>query len=410
MYSVRLRACRVHTALNPRSILAPMRHLLLLALLTLPCAAQSYSSELLFPLEHWHNHSSSVVELPNGDLLVCWFHGSGERTADDVLIQGERWNHATGKWTERFTMADTPGFPETNPVLFLDSHQRLFFLWPLIIAHQWETALMKYRISRDYQQPAGPPRWEFQDNIVLIPKNIAARTKAWVDSQGLVSGPRAEYAQRLLQHSQDEYFSRMGWFTRTHPLELPSGRILVPMYSDGFSFGIMAISDDGGYTWTGSEPIVAAGGVQPSVIRKNDGTLVAYLRDNGPPPKRAQISYSKDDGVTWTPAADTDIPNPGTSLEAVRLRNGHWILLHNDIERGRYSLAAAISDDEGATWKWKRHLDGRPDNAINSQFHYPSVIQAKDGAIHVTYSYFVPEGKSIKHARFTEDWVKAGDQ
>ena len=82
----------------------------------------------------------------------------------------------------------------------------------------------------------------------------------------------------------------MGWFTRTHPLELPSGRILVPMYSDGYSFGIMAISDDGGITWTASEPIVGAGCIQPSVVRKKDGTLVAYLRDNGPPPKRAHIS------------------------------------------------------------------------------------------------------------------------
>ena len=82
----------------------------------------------------------------------------------------------------------------------------------------------------------------------------------------------------------------MGWFTRTHPLELPSGRILVPMYSDGYSFGIMAISDDGGVTWTGSEPIVGLGGMQPSVVRRNDGTLVAYMRDNGPPPKRALVS------------------------------------------------------------------------------------------------------------------------
>ena len=35
--------------------------------------------------------------------------------------------------------------------------------------------------------------------------------------------------------------------------------------------------------------------------------------------------------------------------------------------------------------------------------------QTRDGAIHVTYSYFTPEGKSIKHARFNEDWVRAGD-
>ncbi|MHC4074033.1 MAG: exo-alpha-sialidase, partial [Planctomycetota bacterium] len=38
----------------------------------------------IFPLQGKHVHSSSIVECPNGDLLACWFHGSGERTADDV--------------------------------------------------------------------------------------------------------------------------------------------------------------------------------------------------------------------------------------------------------------------------------------------------------------------------------------
>src|SRR5215472_15537888 len=128
----------------------------LLCALSCAAAAPEYSGELIFPQEKWHNHSSSIVELPNGDLLVCWFHGSGERTADDVLIQGARWNRSTGKWTERFTMADAPGFPETNPVLFLDSRQRLFFFWPLIIAHKWETALMKYRISERLSTAFGP--------------------------------------------------------------------------------------------------------------------------------------------------------------------------------------------------------------------------------------------------------------
>jgi predicted neuraminidase len=48
------------------------------------------TSELVFPLEHWHNHASMIVEAPNGDLLVDWFHGSGERTADDVVVRGAR--------------------------------------------------------------------------------------------------------------------------------------------------------------------------------------------------------------------------------------------------------------------------------------------------------------------------------
>ena len=381
----------------------------LLLAATLHAAAPEYSSELLFPLEKWHNHSSSVVDLPNGDLLTVWFHGSGERTADDVLIRGARWNHTTKKWSEPFVMADTPGFPETNPVLFLDSQKKLFFLWPVILAHQWETALMKYRISSDYQQESGPPKWEFQDNILLMPKNIVEKTEALVAPLLGMGGKRGDHAKSLVTHAKDLYFSRMGWFTRTHPLELPSGRILVPMYSDGYSYGIMAISDDRGITWTASEPLVGEGGIQPSVVRKNDGTLVAFMRDNGPAPKRALVSYSKDDGVSWTQAVDSELLNPGTSLENIRLANGHWLVVYNDLEDKRHSLVAAISDDEGKTWKWRRHLDGKPTEVVNRQYHYPSVIQAKDGAIHVTYSFFVPDGKSIKHVRMNEDWVKAGD-
>ena len=385
---------------------------LILALLLLPIcagAAPQYSGELIFPQERWHNHSSAIVELPEGDLLVCWYHGSGERTADDVIVEGSRWSKSTGKWSPRFTLADTPAFPDTNPTMFVDSRGRLFLLWAVIIANQWETALMKYRISTDYAQADKPPRWEFQDNILLIPKNMEARTKQALGEDAAGAGPLAARARRLIERAGDKYFSRMGWFGRTHPLELASGRILVPLYSDGYSFGLMAISDDRGYTWSASEPIVGYGSIQPSVVQKKDGSLVAYLRDNGPAPKRAHISFSKDEGVSWTAARDTEIPNPGTSLEVVRLRSGNWAMAYNDLESGRYSLALALSDDEGATWKWKRHLDGDPAKKVNSQYHYPSVIQAKDGAIHVSYSYFTPEGKSIKHVRVNEDWVKHGD-
>src|SRR5256714_13108874 len=206
--------------------------LLICALLALAHAAAAplHKSELLFALERWHNHSSSIVELPNGDFLVCWFHGSGERTADDVKIEAARWNKAAAKWGERFTMADTPGFPETKPTMFIDSRPRLFFLWPIIIAHQWETALMKYRISTDYQQTSGPPKWEHQDNIILIPKDIASKTREVFEKDQAIAGRRGQYATKIIEHANDMYFSRMGWFTRTHPHQLPSGRILVPTY------------------------------------------------------------------------------------------------------------------------------------------------------------------------------------
>ncbi len=375
----------------------------------LPALAQNtpgLEGELIFPLESWHNHSSSIVELPSGDLLVCWFHGSGERTADDVRILGARWSKQTRKWSAPFDLADTPGFPDTNPTLFLDSKKRLWLFWPAILANEWETALMKYKMSTDYEG-TGAPRWSAGDNILLIPKNLAQRTEE-VFRRDLKPTPFGQYPKRLVAMASDKLSARLGWFSRTHALELPGGRILLPLYSDGFSFSLMAISDDGGQSWFASEPIVGYGNIQPSVVRKKDGALVAYMRDNGPPPKRIHYSVSKDNGMTWTPAEDSMLPNPGTSVEAISLRDGRWLMVYNDLESGRHSLAVSMSDDEGASWKWTRHLD----RGEKGRYHYPSIIQAQDGTVHVTYSYFMPgadgkEMKSIKHVHFQPDWVKS---
>jgi len=339
--------------------------------------------------------------------LVSWFHGSGERQFDDVKIEGARWRKATQTWSTRFDLADTPGFPDTNCVVWLDSQKRLWLLWPTILANTWESALMKYRISTDYLQAEGPPKWDWQDNILLIPRRMEERTKEVFEKELKRPGPFRDWASRMIALAGDKQFSRLGWFSRTHPIELPTGRILVPLYSDGFSFGLMAISDDRGKTWQASEPIVGFGNIQPSVVRKKNGELVAYMRDNGPAPKRVLKSISKDDGVTWTPAEDTEIFNPGTSVEAIALRDGRWVMAYNDLERGRTSLAISMSDDEGITWKWKRNIQKGA-----GSYHYPSLIQAADGNLHVTYSEFETKDgkqlKSIRHVRLNTAWIEAG--
>ncbi len=370
-------------------------------------AAALLQSELIIPPEHWHNHASSVVQLPDGSLFACWYHGSGEREADDVKIEGARLKPGAHEWSPRFTLADTPGFPDTNPALLLDAHQRLWLLWPVILANRWETALMKYRLSTDYAGD-GPPRWQVNETMLFVPRNFEAAVRKAVEPLARPGSPGAQYWQDILRKAGDKYFSRMGWMTRVHPLELPSGRILVPLYSDGYSFSLMALTDDGGTTWTTSEPLPGPGNIQPSLVRRRDGTLVAYMRDNGPPPKRVQMSTSRDDGITWSPVVDTEIPNPGSGLEAIALRNGEWALIYNDTERGRNSLAVSISDDEGKTWKWTHHLE-RDLGPHPGSFHYPSLIQARDGTLHATYSYYTAAGQSIKHAQFSVEWVKAGD-
>ncbi len=389
-------------------------------------------AELIFTLEHWHNHASCVVEAPNGDLLVCWFHGSGERTADDVKIEGARLRKGSRTWSERFVMADTPDYPDTNCAMFIDPQGRLWLLWPTILANQWHTALMKYRIATDYSED-GPPKWTQSEVLHVTPgKSFEAGVEQFIhveeqrlgSSDGLVveEGRTARaWHKELSAHAHDKLYRRLGWMTRAHPFVLDEKRLIVPLYSDGFSFSLMAITDNWGQTWHTSTPLVGYGNIQPSIALARDGSLYTLMRDNGPAPKRLLQSRSTDRGETWSPVTDSELPNPGSGAEIITLRNGHWVLIGNDTEKGRHSLLVQISDDEGQTWKWKRHLELRSPGPEAGSFHYPSLIQAKDGSLHATYSFHLanrdlpkdvdgdPAAKSIKHAHFNEAWVMAGD-
>jgi hypothetical protein len=142
---------------------------------------------------------------------------------------------------------------------------------------------------------------------------------------------------------------------------------------------------------------------------------------------RLHISRSNDRGETWSAVEDSTLPNPGSGAEVRVLANIHWVLVYNDLEQGRYSLAVSLSEDAGATWRWTRHLErsvvagqGAPEPPQRGQYHDPSILQARDGTLHATYSYFIPPAesskdeqgrlvrKAIKHAHFNEAWIRAG--
>jgi len=367
---------------------------------------QGIESGLIFPLQAQHVHSSSIVELPNGDLLVCWFQGSGERTANDVLINGSRLKKGETNWSKPFLMADTPGQPDCNPVLFLNNNDKLFLVWIAVMANRWETSILKVKTTTDFAGD-GALNWEWQDIILMKPGvEFEERVKTQFEKNGRKDLAWAEYAlpyeEMLAEAAKDPKKRETGWMSRTHPIILDNGKLLLPLYSDGFNFGLIAISEDKGETWKCSLPIVGRGLNQPSLVVRNDGSIMAYMRDDGDEPGRILTSQSDDGGYSWTYARKSEIPNPGASIEIIKLKSGNWVLVYNDVEDGRYSLAAAISDDEGKSWKWKKKLE----NQQGGNFSYPSIIQTKDGKIHITYSYrLAEEKKSIKHIAIEEKWI-----
>ena len=348
------------------------------------------------------------MECPNGDLLAAWFHGSGERSANDVEVQGARLKKGADTWSPVFVMADTPDIPDCNPVLFIDKQERLWLFWAVVHNNRWEQSILKYRRADSYEDD-GPPKWDWQDIILLKPgEQFAQGVKAGFDAlhydQSMWAEYAPEYTTMLEEAAKDPLKRGVGWMTRTNPIALPSGRILLPLYSDGFNISLVAFSDDNGATWHASKPIVGLGNCQPALLRKKDGTIVAYMRDNGVRPPRIMKATSADSGASWSIAHDTDIPNPGSSVAAIALADGRWVMAFNDTNQGRRQLAIALSADEGATWPWKRYLDKAAPG--QGSYSYPSLFEGHDGQIHVTYSYSVAGGQSIKHVSLDPDWIK----
>jgi predicted neuraminidase len=100
---------------------------------------------------------------------------------------------------------------------------------------------------------------------------------------------------------------------------------------------------------------------------------------------------------------DSEIPNPGSGAEVVVLPTGEWVFIGNDTESGRHSLAIWVSEDEGETWPVRRSLAACPPGA--GSFSYPSLLQARDGWFHATWSEAVAGRETIRHARFNRAWL-----
>lgn len=390
--------------------------------MTADCAEPFYQERLIFPLQPKHVHSSSVVECPDGSLLCAWFHGSGERTSRDVVIQGARLKQGSPSWSEVFPMADTPNLPDCNPVLFVGPARELWLFWIAVPAERWEDSLLRFRKAREFVGQ-GPPKWDWQDDLLLEPGDrfatemtekfhqLRPTLPASSDSRHRSLG---EELARLQLEAWDKSKRQRGWMTRCHATVLPSGRILLPLYSDGFLACLMAISDDQGKSWRAGGPMIGPALNQPSVVRRKDGTLLAYMREEAFQSAEDQqlshrilVSESRDDGESWSLAVPTDLPNPNASVEALALRDGRWVLVYNDSEKDRHTLVLAMSDDEGRSWKWQRHVE----NKSGGRFHYPSIIQTRDGRLQLTYTFQpgADTARSIKHVSLDPDWIQAAD-
>ena len=303
-------------------------------------------------------HCSVILELANGELLVGYYAGEGEARPDAAWVLARRRVDADG-FDPLTIVADTQGKPEGNGVLFQTQDGTVLVIY----------GTMHGKLDG---RPGPGVRWVTCD---LRLKRSSDDGHTWSE---------VEMIEPALGH-----------VPRCKPIRLDNGEIILGTeYKDGYSR--FWISSDDGLTWQMTGPLLGEMNQHPSLIQRNDGVLVAFLRPSGKNPNVLK-SVSHDRGRTWTPAEVTPFACPFAALDTVRLTDGRVVMVWNNNPEARNPLTLAMSEDEGETWSYTRNLvtgEGR--------FHYPAIIQTRDGLLHLT---FTNNRKTIDHIALTPAWI-----
>lgn len=175
-----------------------------------------------------------------------------------------------------------------------------------------------------------------------------------------------------------------------------SGRIILPIYwspeiwTDKERYeAFVYYSDDDGMTWQTSRNRIAMpkrGAMEPTMVERKDGSLLAYLRST--------VGYlfeatSTDRGETWSEAVPTKLTSPQAEPNLTRIpATGDLLLIwcntlpyamtHGipNYHRPRNPLMAAISRDDGKTWENFRTIEDRHghDSAYPNAYHNGDVV------------------------------------
>jgi predicted neuraminidase len=295
-------------------------------------------------------HASTIAETKAG-LVAAWFGGTREG-APDVGIWVSR--HTDGRWTAPVEVAtgvqpDGRRHPCWNPVLFETAPGTLTLFYKVGPSPQtwWGMTRVSKDNGRTWSEAVRLP-----DGILGPIKNKPVRLK-----DGTILSP-----------------------TSTETPEKPSKwRIHFER------------SADSGRTWTAVRVPEPADGssidaIQPSILIHASGRLQAVGRTRS---QRVFETWSDDGGKTWTPTTLTMLPNPSAGTDAVTLADGRHLLVYNHTPKGRSPLNVAVSRD-GKAWEAALVLESEP-----GEYSYPAVIQARDGRIHITYTW---KRQRVKHA------------
>lgn len=306
-------------------------------------------------------HGSSIVELDDGSLLVSWYAGRSE-AARDTRILLRRSTTGAANWEPTQTVV-VPGecaaeswFSNKavgNTVLFQDSAGVVWLFYAAVEFGGWSGAHVDYKTSRDHG-------------------------RSWSESHRLTKS--------------------MGDLPRSKPVQLAGCEIFLPLSHSAFrKYAYGGRFDTCAKLLRHSDSAIEGSNFShPAFVLLDSNRVIGFLRARGRGTlQSASFDLSKN---RWSSAQKTNLPNPDSAIDAVRLGDGRILLAYNDNATYRNPLSIAISDD-GINFRKLRDIENEP----GKEFSYPSLIRARDGSFYLTYTWHYRS--AIKCVHFDPAWL-----
>jgi hypothetical protein len=194
----------------------------------------------------------------------------------------------------------------------------------------------------------------------------------------------------------------------------------------GWNNIVSMYSDDDGKSWDISKKPIEIeidntkttryGGIEPELVEMRSGKIWMLIRTTH---GVLYQSFSNDGGETWEKARTTSFISSDSPSSVLRLKDGRLIMFFNSCQRwdnpnsyamgGREVLHAAISADDGLTWKGNREVafenEEIPEKGDRGTA-YSSAIEIEDGRI------LLATGQGEARAVYTmdPDWLEEKNQ
>ncbi|NOZ86054.1 MAG: hypothetical protein GXP49_07290 [Deltaproteobacteria bacterium] len=317
-----------------------------------------------------NHHGSSVAIEKDGTVLVAWYTGVSEKSRDSSIVWARKPPGET-EFEKPEVLFDEPHLAEGNPVIWVREDGDLFLFFVTIFGESWNDARVRMIRSKD--------RGETWSKVVDL---------------------REEWR----------------WMTRNHPLRMSSGELLLPCYNEReYIPAFLVSSNDFEKDWKEitmdmNNLIPFLQQIQPTVIRKKDGSLLALNRNEtslGGDNRRATMMSSLDNGRTWSDPELSEVPNSGVGIEMITLEDGNVVLAFDNSPNRRFPVAAALSEDEGRTWSHVAVLNDECPEGKRCGYGYTSIAQnPRDKSLWVSYTY---NRDTIGWIHFNEEWLKQQD-